>query len=133
MLLRGAAAIEALLPMLPCIDVVAGAMRAVSRGQALAPLRQVLALQSPNAMGIMPGALPEQGCFGVKVLALYPGNSARGLPSHGGMVLLFDTASGAPQAVLDSHNLTGLAHCGSQRRCDARAGAYLQQRAGAFG
>lgn len=108
MLLLGAAAIEALLPMLPCIDVVAGAMRAVSSGQVLAPLRQVMALQSPNAMGIMPGAMPQQGCFGVKVLALYPGNGARGLPSHAGMVLLFDAGSGAPQAVLHSHSLTAL-------------------------
>ena len=108
MLVLGAAAIEALMPMMPCIDVVAGAMRAVSSGQVLAPLRQVMALQSPNAMGIMPGSMPEQGCFGVKVLALYPGNGARGLPSHGGMILLFDSGSGAPQAVLDSHSLTAM-------------------------
>lgn len=108
MFVLGAAAIEALLPMLPCIDVVAGAMRAVSSGQVLAPLRQVMALQSPNAMGIMPGALPDRGCFGVKVLALYPGNGGRGLPGHGGMVLLFDSATGTPVAVLESHSLTAL-------------------------
>lgn len=108
MQLLGAAAIEALLPMSPCIDVVAGAMRAISCGQVLAPLRNVMALQSPNAMGIMPGAMPAHGCFGVKVLALYPGNGAKGLPSHAGMVLLFDSASGAPVAVLESNSLTAL-------------------------
>ncbi|MEO8544358.1 MAG: ornithine cyclodeaminase family protein [Burkholderiaceae bacterium] len=106
--LLGAAAIEALLPMSPCIDVVAGAMRAISRGQVLSPLRSIMALQGPNAMGIMPGALPAHGCFGIKVLALYPGNGAKGLPSHAGMVLLFDAASGAPLAVLESNSLTAL-------------------------
>lgn len=104
----GAAAIETLLPMAPCIEVVAGAMRAISSGEVLAPTRQLMALQSPNAMGVMPGAMPALGVFGVKVLALYPGNGARGLPSHAGMVLLFDAASGAPVAVLESHMLTAL-------------------------
>ena len=108
MQLLGAAAIEALLPMSPCIDVVAGAMRAISCGEVLSPLRSIMALQSPNAMGIMPGAMPAHGCFGVKVLALYPGNGAKGLPSHAGMVLLFDAATGAPVAVLESHSLTAL-------------------------
>jgi len=108
MQLLGAAAIEALLPMSACIDVVAGAMRAISCGQVLSPLRSIMALQGENAMGIMPGAMPAQGCFGIKALALYPGNGARGLPSHAGMVLLFDAASGAPVAVLESDSLTAL-------------------------
>ncbi len=108
MQLLGAAAIEALLPMAPCIEVVAGAMRAISSGEVLAPPRQVMALQSPNAMGIMPGAMPAHGVFGAKVLALYPGNGARGLPSHAGVVVLFSAASGAPLAVLESHMLTAL-------------------------
>lgn len=96
------------MPMSPCIDVVAGAMRAISSGEVLSPLRNVMALQGPNAMGIMPGAMPAHGCFGIKVLALYPGNGAKGLPSHAGMVLLFDAASGAPLAVLESNSLTAL-------------------------
>jgi ornithine cyclodeaminase/alanine dehydrogenase-like protein (mu-crystallin family) len=108
MQLLGAAAIEALLPMSPCIDVVAGAMRAISCGEVLSPLRSIMVLQGENAMGIMPGAMPAHGCFGVKVLALYPGNGAKGMPSHAGMVLLFDASTGAPVAVLESHTLTAL-------------------------
>lgn len=104
----GAGAIEALMPIERCIDVVAEAMRALSRGAVLAPLRTILPLASPNAIGIMPGAMLEQGLFGVKVLALYPGNGARGLPSHAGMVLLFDARDGAAVAVLESNSLTAL-------------------------
>jgi ornithine cyclodeaminase len=59
-------------------------------------------------MGVMPGAMLQQGCFGVKVLALYPGNGALGLPSHAGAVVLFDAGSGAPVAVLESNSLTAL-------------------------
>ena len=104
----GAAAIETLLPIGQCIEVVDGAMRALSSHQVLSPLRTVMPLATPNAMGVMPGAMLEHGCFGVKVLALYPGNGALGLPSHAGAVVLFDAASGAPVAVLESNSLTAL-------------------------
>jgi ornithine cyclodeaminase/alanine dehydrogenase-like protein (mu-crystallin family) len=104
----GSAAIEALMPLERCIDVVADAMRALSRGQVSAPLRSIVPLAPPNAMGIMPGAMLAQGCFGVKVLGLYPGNGARGLPSHAGMVVLFDAHDGTPVAVLESSSLTAL-------------------------
>lgn len=104
----GAAAVEALLPITQCVEVVDAAMRALSSQQVLSPLRTVLPLASPNAMGVMPGAMLEHGYFGVKVLALYPGNGALALPSHGGVMVLFDAASGSPLAVLDSNSLTAL-------------------------
>ena len=65
-------------------------------------------LAPPNAMGIMPGAMLDHGRFGIKVLALYPGNGALGLPSHAGVMVLFDGANGTPLAVLDSNSLTAL-------------------------
>lgn len=104
----GAAAIESLMPPDRCLAVVAEAMQAVSRGEVLAPLRHIVPLAPPNAMGIMPGAMLGQGLFGVKVLGLYPGNGARNLPSHAGMVVLFDARDGAPIAVLESNSLTAL-------------------------
>ena len=104
----GAAAIESLLSMEDCVEVVDGAMRALSSQQVLCPLRTVIPLAPPNAMGVMPGAMLEHGCFGVKVLALYPGNGALGRPSHAGVVVLFDATSGSPLAVLESNCLTAL-------------------------
>ena len=104
----GAAAVEALLPITHSIEVVAEAMRALSSGQVLSPLRTVVPLAPPNAMGVMPGAMLAHGHFGVKVLALYPGNGALGLPSHAGVMVLFDAATGSPVAVLDSNSLTAL-------------------------
>ncbi len=104
----GAGAIEALLPMAQCIEVVAQAMCALSRQQVLSPLRSIMPLVAPNAMGMMPGAMLELGRFGIKVLALYPGNGAIGLPSHAGVMVLFDAAGGTPLAVLDSASLTAM-------------------------
>ena len=108
MKILGAAAVESLLTMQRCVEVVEGAMRAVSRQQVLSPLRTVMPLAPPNAMGVMPGAMLEHGRFGIKVLALYPGNGALGLPSHAGVMVLFDAASGTPLAVLDSNSVTAL-------------------------
>jgi alanine dehydrogenase len=104
----GAAAVESLLSVGACVDVVAEAMRAVTRQQVLSPLRTVMPLAPPNAMGIMPGAMLSHGRFGIKVIALYPGNGALGLPSHAGVTVLFDAAHGTPLAVLDSNSVTAL-------------------------
>ena len=104
----GAAAVEALLPVADCVEVMDAAMRALSDGQVLSPLRTVLPLAGANAMGVMPGAMLAQGVFGAKVLALYPGNGALGLPSHAGVVIVFDAASGNPLAVIESNSLTAI-------------------------
>ncbi len=104
----GSAAVEAMLSMERCIAVVDEAMRAVTRQQVLSPLRTVMPLADGNAMGIMPGAMLGHGVFGAKMLALYPGNGALGLPSHGGAILVFDAAQGRPLALVESHSLTAL-------------------------
>ena len=104
----GTAAIESLMPIADCVEVVDAAMRALSSGQVLSPLRTVVPLAGSNAMGVMPGAMLEHGVFGAKILALYPGNGALGLPSHGGVVVVFDAASGSPLALLESNSLTAL-------------------------
>ena len=104
----GAAAVEALLPLADCVEVIDAAMRALSDGKVLSPLRMVVPLSGANAMGVMPGAMLEQGVFGAKVLALYPGNGALGLPSHAGVVIVFDATSGSPLAVVESNSLTAI-------------------------
>lgn len=104
----GSAAVEAMLSMERCIAVVDEAMRAVSRGEVVYPQRTVMPLAGGNAMGLMPGAMPGQGCFGLKAIALFPGNSARGLPSHAGAVLFFDVATGTPRALIEADSLTAI-------------------------
>lgn len=95
-----------LLPPARCIAVVREAMVALSQGRAQQPLRSILDLDNGDALGLMPGALDEG--FGAKLISVFPRNFERGLPSHQGVVVLFDRDSGAPQAVVDAHAVTAL-------------------------
>ncbi|RFU39352.1 ornithine cyclodeaminase family protein, partial [Actinomadura logoneensis] len=53
------------------------------------------------------GADSDTG-FGVKIIAVKPGNSARGLPVNSGLVLVFDEATGRPEALLDGAAVTAI-------------------------
>ncbi|MEQ8347042.1 MAG: ornithine cyclodeaminase family protein [Sneathiellaceae bacterium] len=46
------------------------------------------------------------GPIGVKVVSVFPGNAARGLPAIGGLYLLLDGIDGHPLAVMDAAALT---------------------------
>jgi ornithine cyclodeaminase len=100
--------IRAALPVRDSIEVIEKAMRAVSDGLADMPLRWMMPLGGGNAMGVMPGALSQPAVHGMKLISLYPDNPRRGLSSHQGVMLLFDTESGAPLAALDAAELTAL-------------------------
>jgi len=104
--LVSAADIDAALPLADGIEVIDAAMRAVSAGQADQPLRWVMPLAGGNGMGMMPGALQASSVYGLKLISLYPGNPGRGLPSHLGLMLLFDYDTGLPLAVVDAATLT---------------------------
>jgi ornithine cyclodeaminase/alanine dehydrogenase-like protein (mu-crystallin family) len=98
-----------LLPYQDCVEVVAEAMRAVSAGKVLMPLRQIMPL--PNrlgALGMMPGYLGEPECFGIKLLSLFPQNPVVGLSSHLGLYMLCEARNGRPVALMESSVLTAI-------------------------
>lgn len=112
-LLLTAADIRRLLPMDECIDVMDRALRAVSDGNAILPLRTVIRLpDSANAFASMPAVLgtdSEGGAaMGAKVITVFPGNDATPLDSHIGVVLLFDSRNGTLQAVADASSITAI-------------------------
>lgn len=100
--------VSALLPMTDAIEVVDRAMRAVSRGQAEMPLRHAVPVGDGNAMGVMSGALMDPRCYGVKLVSLFPGNPARGLSSHRGAVVLFESDTGGAVAMMEGGLITAL-------------------------
>ena len=99
--------IKALLPMDACIALMRRTMIAVSEGRARIPLRSVVPVTN-GFMGVMPGALAEPDCFGLKLLSLFPGNPAAGLSSHLGLVLLFEPEHGRPVAMMDAAEITAI-------------------------
>lgn len=115
-----------LLPMTEAVEVIDRAMRVVSDGGAQLPLRNIVDVGSGNRMGVMPGALSEPNCFGVKLVSLFPANPARGLSSHRGAIVLFEAETGGAVAMMDASLLTAIrtaAASGVATRALARAEA----------
>lgn len=106
MIVLSNADVAALLPMENAIEVVATAMIAVSAGKANLPLRSIMSVGGANNLGIMPGALTEPACYGVKLLSLFPQNPAAGYSSHEGAMVLFEAEHGLPVAMMSAGLLT---------------------------
>jgi len=100
--------VASLLPMKEAIEVISDAMIQVSNGNAELPLRHLVPVGDGNAMGVMPGALGKPGCFGIKLISLFPGNPARGLSSHRGAIVLFESETGGAVAMMDASLLTAI-------------------------
>jgi alanine dehydrogenase len=88
------------------VAALADAFRALSAGQASVPPR-VAARTEAGLLGAMPVYLPGVA-LGAKLVAVFPGNHGRGVPSHQALIALFDEADGTPVAVIDGTRVTAL-------------------------
>lgn len=103
------ATIRNLLQPAVCIDLIAQAMREVSKGNVELPLRWGMKLPNGNGvLGMMPGYVGEPECFGIKLVSLFPGNSAVGLSSHLGLMVLYEAEYGKPVAIMNADVVTAL-------------------------
>lgn len=102
MLFLDAKTVETYLPLIDCIDLMRSAMKALSTGETHQILRQILPVAG-GLYGIMGGASAET--YGSKLISVthFPG-----VPSHQGVVLLFDPATGTPDAVVDAASVTAI-------------------------
>lgn len=97
-----------LLSMESCITVMESVLKELSAGQAVQSLRQVLPLQKSNLIGLMPGYLQGKEVAGAKIISVFPSNHGSGLPSHQGLVTLFDSSTGVLKAVVDGQKITAI-------------------------
>jgi ornithine cyclodeaminase/alanine dehydrogenase-like protein (mu-crystallin family) len=102
--------VRRLLPMADCIEVMAGALAALARGDGLQPLRAAIKLPGgAGLLGVMPAYLGgEADAPGIKVLSVFPGNHGTELDSHQGAVLLFEGKRGRLVAVIDASEVTAI-------------------------
>jgi ornithine cyclodeaminase len=101
--------VRSLLSMSECIEAMATAMTAVSRGDLVQPSRMVMPLFDNSAyFGLMPGSLADPLIYGAKVVSLHPKNAAAGKPVIQGFVALFDHEDGRPLALVDGAEITAL-------------------------
>jgi len=91
-----------------CIPLVRDAMIAFSKGKTKQLLRSIIPLSEGRLFGIMPGAMGARGTFGAKLISVFHQNFDCGVPSHQGLVVLFDPQSGAPVCVADGSAITAI-------------------------
>jgi ornithine cyclodeaminase/alanine dehydrogenase-like protein (mu-crystallin family) len=92
-----------------CERAMAEVLIRQSTGAAYAPLRNVMMPPgAPGFMGLMPAYASDDkdGEFALKAICLMPGNPARGLDAHQGIVTLFDGDTGIPTAILNASAVT---------------------------
>ena len=97
--------------MAECIGVMEQALRAVTDGTSILPLRTVIRLPgSPNAFAAMPAVLGTgaAAAIGAKIITVFPGNDATPYDSHIGVVLLFDAERGTLDAIADASSITAI-------------------------
>jgi alanine dehydrogenase len=105
--------VATLLPMRDCIQVMRDALAALARGKALVPLRMVMRMPDGSGfLGLMPGHIaPDEGrdgALGMKAVSVFPGNARRGIDTHQGAVLLFETDTGRLSALMDGATITAI-------------------------
>jgi len=98
-----------LLPMPVCIDLMAEALAALARGEAVLPLRTMMWMPDRSGLlALMPAYLGAPESLGLKVVSVLPGNHGTDRDSHQGAVLLFDTETGSLLAVIDATSITAI-------------------------
>ncbi|HKC59229.1 MAG TPA: NAD(P)-binding domain-containing protein [Myxococcales bacterium] len=125
MLLLGAQEIEAtLLGMPEVVEIVEAALRDKAAGRVELPPKLGLAPRPGAVLHAMPARVGD--AIGMKWIASFPENRARGLPPTAGLIVLNDASTGVPQAVLDADWITTMrtgAVAGVAARMLARPGA----------
>ena len=101
--------IAQLLPMSECIEVIEKMFLSLATGECLQPLRNIMRLPGgKGVLGMMPGYASKLDVMGIKVITVFHANSEVGLPSHQGVVLLFDANNGQPLMLFDALEITAI-------------------------
>lgn len=104
-----AAGINAALSPAECIEVMENALRVFDRGDVAQPLRSVIHIpDGSGSLYTMPAFVAAPRALTVKLISIFHGNEARSLPTHQGVVVVFDPVTGTPALLLDAASLTAL-------------------------
>ena len=98
--------VESLLDVDAMLDALAAALAAYSSGAASAPPRTAVRVEH-GLLGVMPGYIPGVALES-KLVSVFPENHAHGLPSHQGLIALFDEENGSPLAIMDATYITAI-------------------------
>jgi ornithine cyclodeaminase/alanine dehydrogenase-like protein (mu-crystallin family) len=138
MLFLTRAEVESSLDLDLLIDRLADGFGELSAGRASVPPRVAAFVPDAGFLAAMPGYVGET--LATKLVSVFSGNHDRGLPSHQALIVLFESDSGTPLAVMDGTYITAMRTAGASAvatrtlaREDARVlavvGAGVQGRA----
>ena len=88
------------------LEALAAAFVELSAGRISVPPRIAARTPSGGLLGAMPGYIG--GVLEAKLVSVFPQNHVRGLPSHQGLIALFDGETGGPLAVMDGVAITAI-------------------------
>ena len=107
MLLLNEQDIRKVFDMNDAIDSNIEAYKIFSSGNAVVPLRQVIAADEGRGnFAFMPAYSSKLGAAGIKIVNIFPGNRARGEATTIGQVLLMDDKNGEVLALMDGSFIT---------------------------
>ena len=96
--------VQRLLKLDDLLEALPRALQQLSEDQTSIPPR-VGAFAPTGLLGAMPGYVPDAGLM-VKLVSVFPGNDAQGLPSHQALIVVFDSQVGKPLAIMDGTHIT---------------------------
>jgi alanine dehydrogenase len=99
--------VERLLDVDAMLDALGKVLIAFSAGITTVPPRIGIRVPGMGIMGSMPGYVPGVA-LEVKLVSVFPGNDEHSLPSHQGLIALFDEGNGAPLAIMDGTYITAI-------------------------
>jgi alanine dehydrogenase len=98
--------VRAVLTMDDLITAMEEALAAFSAGAVAQPLRTVVDAGGRGFFGVMPAYVPSPGVLGTKLVTVFHGNAAAGLPTHLATIVLLDPSTGELVAILDGRYIT---------------------------
>lgn len=104
--------VERLLDIDSMLEALGKALVAFSSGTTSVPPRAGARVGDRGILGAMPGYVPGIA-LEVKLVTVFPANHQRGLPSHQGLIVVFDEDTGSPVAVMDGTYITAIRTAGT--------------------
>lgn len=98
--------VSALLDVDRLISALADGFVSLSAGSVSVPPR-VAAQSASGLLGVMPGFVPSAG-LAAKLVSVFAGNHALGLPSHQALIAVFSPDTGSLQALMDGTAITAV-------------------------
>jgi ornithine cyclodeaminase/alanine dehydrogenase-like protein (mu-crystallin family) len=97
------------LPMREAVEAMKRAFGLLSAGEVSMPLRSRIEIPSEDAVTLIMPALAGRGNgLAVKIVSVFPRNSARGLSTIHALIAVIDPRTGEPSALLEGASLTAI-------------------------